>query len=92
MSLLRAYRTAAENVLAAFDTRIAKIRPSSSHLNTLAANASQEQAWFERVVSVINEEFNTVKSQVHELNDIEQILENPLVMVSGIPLETEPTS
>ena len=33
-SLLRAYRTAAQNLLAAFDVRIARIRPSASTILT----------------------------------------------------------
>ena len=49
--------------------------------------------WHERVVQLINDEFTALKSQMsgqmNDLGDIESMLDNPLVMVSAIPLEEE---
>ena len=48
-SLLRAYKTSALNLLAAFDVRIARIRPSVNQILS-SAGVNQEQVWHERIV------------------------------------------
>lgn len=53
------------------------------------SSVAHEYAWYEKVISVINEEFNTVKSIINDLSDIDSILENSLIMVSAIPLDKE---
>ena len=92
-SILRAYRTATQNLLAAFDVRIARIRPSAQTILTQLNGGNQDQVWHERVVQLINDEFTALKSQMsgqmNDLGDIESMLDNPLVMVSAIPLEEE---
>ena len=60
-SIFRAYKTAAQNLLSAFDVRIARIKPSTSLLSSLNGG-NQDQVWHERVVGLINEEFSTLKN------------------------------
>ena len=49
-ALLRAYRTSTANLLAAFDTRIARVRPSAQTILTQLNGGNQDQVQHERVV------------------------------------------
>ena len=54
---MRAFQVSVENLLAAFDPKIAKIKANSQPTLVQMSLGSQEQAWHEKVVHTINEEF-----------------------------------
>ena len=85
--LVQAFQISVQNLIAAFDTNIAKVKSQSQPTVVSMSLGSQEQAWHEKVVHTINEEFTAMKGQMSDSAEIDAILENPLIMVSAIPQE-----